>query len=1121
VPTGLSANVISSSQVNLHWTASSDPDDAVGQISYGCYRNGVRFTTTAPGTTSCNDTGLSASTTYTYTVSAQDAAGNSSAPSAGVQATTQAPPVPVISSFTANPPSVVSGQSSTLVWSVSNASSLTVDNGVGNVTDTSSFSVHPSVTTVYQLTATNSFGSVTAQTTLTITADTVSPTAPDNLTATSVGMSQIDLSWNASTDNVSVTGYIIDRCQGTGCTSFTQIATPSGIGTSYSDMGLTAGVVYSYRVKASDGAGNLSSYSNISSATIPAATSGLVSGYAFNEGIGTSAFDSSGNGLTATLTNGASWITGKYGNAVSLNGANQYLDLGNPAALQMTGSMTISGWIRASSFPVDDAAIMSKRSNAEVGYQLDATVDQGPRTIGFKLTSSSGEFMARYGATALSTNTWYHVAGVYDATALTLNVYLNGQLDNGTLIGTVTSSQQNSMQNVSIGQRTGIPGSFNFAGSLDEVRIYSRALTPGEIQADMSTPIGSAADTQAPTAPSNLAATATSPTQINLGWTASSDNSGVTGYLIERCQGAGCTTFIQIASPSGTATTYSDTGLSSSSTYRYQVRATDAASNSSPYSNIANATTTVLDTQAPTAPSALTANAVSGRKINLTWMASTDNIGVTGYLVERCQSAGCTTFTQVAALSGTGTSYSDTGLIPASTYRYQIRATDANSNMSPYSEIADATTQDVSTPVFPLKVSTNQRYLVDQNDQPFLIVGDSPQGLITDLSTADADTYFANRASHGFNAVQIHIFTKETFGGRSDYSTYDGITPFTTPGDVTTPRESYFARVDAILNLAAQHGIVVFLTAAETSDSLDLFRNNGITNSRNFGQYLGNRYKNFDNVVWDYGNDFQTWSTPSDNAVILAVAAGIKDNDSRHLHTIWLNYNVSASRDSSDWAQMVDLDFAYTYFPTYAKILSEYALSPSMPVYLGESNYEEESLRGYLTTPEIIRRQEYWALTSGATGSFYGNYWTWPLRTGWQSHYDSPGAAQMPFLRNLFESRSWWTLIPDSSHEVLTAGYGTYEAFGSIASNDFATAALASDSSFMIAYLPTIRTVTVEMSKFTGPVTARWFDPSNGAYSTIAGSPLPNTGRRDFTPPNNNNDGNGDWVLVLETTPAR
>ena len=98
-----------------------------------------------------------------------------------------------------------------------------------------------------------------------------------------------------------------------------------------------------------------------------------------------------------------------------------------------------------------------------------------------------------------------------------------------------------------------------------------------------------AADTEAPTAPGGLGASAASSSQINLSWTAASDNVGVTGYRVERCQGAGCTSFAQIATASGT--TYSNTGLTGSTSYSYRVRAADAASNLSGYSATATAAT--------------------------------------------------------------------------------------------------------------------------------------------------------------------------------------------------------------------------------------------------------------------------------------------------------------------------------------------------------------------------------------------------------------------------------------------------------------------------------------------------------------------------------------------------
>ena len=92
----------------------------------------------------------------------------------------------------------------------------------------------------------------------------------------------------------------------------------------------------------------------------------------------------------------------------------------------------------------------------------------------------------------------------------------------------------------------------------------------------------------------------------------------------------------------------------------------------------------------PTAPGSLTAIAVSGSQINLIWMASTSDAGVTGYLVERCQGAACTSFAQIATV--TDTRFQDTGLAANTSYSYQVRATDAASNLSPYSNVASART---------------------------------------------------------------------------------------------------------------------------------------------------------------------------------------------------------------------------------------------------------------------------------------------------------------------------------------------------------------------------------------------------------------------------------------------
>ena len=327
-------------------------------------------------------------------------------------------------------------------------------------------------------------------------------------------------------------------------------------------------------------------------------TSGLVAAYNFNEGSGSTVTDLSGHNLTGKIV-GATWSTGgKYGNALSFNGKSSYVDLGNPAALQLTGSTTLEAWVKAAANPASDGQIVAKSDNAS-GWQLKTTTDAGPQNFNVTVTNSSGSRVKRFSKTARALSTWYHVAGVYDASARTLTIYVNGVLESGTLQGTVPAANLNAAVNANIGRRT---GGYYFNGIIDEVRIYNRALSATEIQGDMNTPLGGGttppADTQAPTAPASLTATAASSSAINLSWSASTDNKGVTGYRVERCQGSGCSNFVQTATSTGT--TYGDSGLSANTSYSYRVRATDAAGNLSGYSNTGSATTKTQTTTSGT-----------------------------------------------------------------------------------------------------------------------------------------------------------------------------------------------------------------------------------------------------------------------------------------------------------------------------------------------------------------------------------------------------------------------------------------------------------------------------------------------------------------------------------------
>lgn len=183
-------------------------------------------------------------------------------------------------------------------------------------------------------------------------------------------------------------------------------------------------------------------------------------------------------------------------------------------------------------------------------------------------------------------------------------------------------------------------------------------------------------DTTPPTAPLNLIASGTTQTTTNLTWTASTDNVAVTGYDVFR----GTTLLATV-----TTTNYTVSGLLPATTYSFTVRARDAANNVSPVSNTATVTTLSppADTTAPTQPLNLTASGTTQTSTVLSWTASTDNVGVSGYDVLQGN-------TVIATV--TGTSYTVTGLTAATTYTFTVRAKDAAGNLSPASNTASVTT---------------------------------------------------------------------------------------------------------------------------------------------------------------------------------------------------------------------------------------------------------------------------------------------------------------------------------------------------------------------------------------------------------------------------------------------
>ncbi|MCY9531698.1 MULTISPECIES: lytic polysaccharide monooxygenase [Paenibacillus] len=190
-------------------------------------------------------------------------------------------------------------------------------------------------------------------------------------------------------------------------------------------------------------------------------------------------------------------------------------------------------------------------------------------------------------------------------------------------------------------------------------------------------------DNQAPTAPANLAVTATTATSVSLKWDASSDNVGVTGYNVYNGNSL-------VGNVSGSTLTYTVSGLTSNTAYTFSVKAVDAAGNQSAASNVVSVTTPTVpvDNDAPTAPTGLhVMGTPTSTSVSLMWSPSTDNVGVAGYRVYRGA-------TLVATVSGTTTDYVVTGLSPKTAYTFTVRAFDAAGNVSADSNAVSATTAD-------------------------------------------------------------------------------------------------------------------------------------------------------------------------------------------------------------------------------------------------------------------------------------------------------------------------------------------------------------------------------------------------------------------------------------------
>jgi hypothetical protein len=246
------------------------------------------------------------------------------------------------------------------------------------------------------------------------------------------------------------------------------------------DTRTAANGIYNISARARDAAGNTTTTAAISVTVSNAVSTGLVAAYAFNEGTGTTALDSSGTGNGGILSNAAWTTAGVFGSALSFNGSNAWVSIADAASLDLTTAMTLEAWVRPSAITSDWRTIVLKERPSGFAYALYATDGASRPPAGY--VSINGSDVAAVAPGTLALNTWTHVAMTYDGA--TLRLYVNGQLASSRA---TTGSAAVSASPLRIGGNA-VWGEW-FSGVIDEVRIYNRALSQGEIQTDMNTPI--------------------------------------------------------------------------------------------------------------------------------------------------------------------------------------------------------------------------------------------------------------------------------------------------------------------------------------------------------------------------------------------------------------------------------------------------------------------------------------------------------------------------------------------------------------------------------------------------------------------------------------------------------
>jgi hypothetical protein len=435
----------------------------------------------------------------------------------------------------------------------------------------------------------------------------------------------------------------------------------------------------------------------------------------------------------------------------------------------------------------------------------------------------------------------------------------------------------------------------------------------------------------------------------------------------------------------------------------------------------------------------------------------------------------------------------------------------------------------VNTSALPrLKVSDNKRFLVQTNGKPFFYLGDTAWELFHRLSFQDAELYFENRKKLGFTVIQAVVLA-ELDGLNTPNA--NGHTPLI-DNDPERPNEDYFKDVDSYINMAAQKGLYIGLlpTWGDKVNKSGWGKGPEIFNEENankYGKYLGNRYKDFSNIIWIIGGD-RNPRGEKDVAIWNAMAEGVATGMGGYDKAL-MTYHPQPKQDggSSTWFhqnEWLDFNMLQTGHcrngTNYDKITHDYNLLPVKPVMDGEPLYEDHPVcfdwkkNGY-SNADDVRKLAYWQIFAGAHGHTYGCHDIWQFydggndgvnfpKTSWKEAINFPGAQQMGYVKKLITSESMLDRIPD---QALILSENPKD-------SAYCSATRAEDGKYAFIYTPTGRNLQINTENLKGKnLTVKWFNPRNGEFTkpnNLAKKPA-----LTFSPPVS---GEGkDWVLVLSS----